>query len=88
MTAPASRGLTVGMILKTEPFPKPDAAQMTRIVAKKPSKESGRRKRLRLKPPTAITPIAIAVILPAPKRSAAQPPTGRRSVATSGANGA
>ena len=41
MTAPASRGLTVGMILKTEPFPKPEAAQMTRIVAKKPSKDSG-----------------------------------------------
>ena len=29
MTAPASRGLTVGMILKTEP----EVAQMTRIVA-------------------------------------------------------
>ncbi|MBK6407701.1 MAG: hypothetical protein IPF66_23405 [Holophagales bacterium] len=76
------------MILKTEPFPKPDAAQMTRIVAKKPSKDSGRRKRVRLKPPTAMTPIAIAVILPAPNRSAAHPPAGRISVATSGAKGA
>jgi hypothetical protein len=73
------------MILKTLPLPSPAAAQMTRTTAKNPTNASNWRKAERLNPPSAMIPIEMEVIKPAPNLSANQPPRGRITLAIAAA---